>query len=105
MEESEEEGEEMPLAQKGHTSKPSGPLLNLVDSVFQLQQYGWLRRQVRVWGLGLWIVVVQSDGPVIRIDRIASWNSEKCCCSMWWTTCSSCSSMDRMGGLEVAMPN
>jgi hypothetical protein len=33
LEESEEEGEEMPLAQKGYISKPSGPLLNLVDSM------------------------------------------------------------------------
>jgi hypothetical protein len=54
LEESEEEGEEIPLPQEGHASKLSGPLLNLVDNVFQLQQYGWLRRQVRVLEFGIW---------------------------------------------------
>ena len=45
-EESEDDEEGIPLPQEWHASKLSGPLLNLVDNVFQLQQYGWLRRQV-----------------------------------------------------------
>lgn len=47
-EESEDDEEGIPLPQEWHASKLSGPLLNLVDNVFQLQQYGWLRRQVRL---------------------------------------------------------
>ncbi|GAQ83243.1 PX domain containing protein [Klebsormidium nitens] len=47
-EESEDDEEGIPLPQEWHASKLSGPLLNLVDNVFKLQQYGWLRRQV-VW--------------------------------------------------------